>query len=66
MWKLGKLKIPRTTVTQPGEITNSEYIATENLDTNLYNDNNTYWNTPIPIFTMITILTGTHPHQSLQ
>lgn len=38
MWKLGKLKIPRTTVTQPGEITNSEYIATENLDTNLYND----------------------------
>lgn len=38
MWKIGKIKISRTTILQPGEWAPSEIVASENLDISLYND----------------------------
>lgn len=38
MWKLGRLKVVRDTIAQPGEIVDSEYLASESLDLNIYND----------------------------
>lgn len=38
MWKIGRLKVLRTRVLEPGETAYSEYVASENLDLNLYND----------------------------
>lgn len=44
MWKLGRLKVLRTRVLEPGETAYSEYVASENLDLNLYNDISSIYN----------------------
>lgn len=38
MWKIGKIKTVRETVLAPGEFSNDEYVASKNLNLDLYND----------------------------
>jgi hypothetical protein len=38
MWKIGRLKVLRTKVVEPGELAHSEYVASQNLDLDLYYD----------------------------